>query len=565
MIFLYSSKVFAVYINEDWKALLHYRKNSAESLIEDHSFFLHPDGHRDPQKELDFFVKKWTSSLKNAEDLMCLFPTRVAWILENEPQLDIYKQKARYCSDLLDFREKNKAESIDFIYATSYLGHPASMFGHAFLRLKQRNVSDYRSPVIDYSAEILGDPSFLSYAYQGIAGYFSGRYSIGPYYRKKHLYASMENRGLWIFSLNTKPLEIKRLVDHVWELRRIKNRYYFSSQNCAYNILRLISISTRNYDVIFDPKTRIFPLDIIHKLEKENMITGVKNEESLSSEIQKITWNLSQKQIDHVFKSIKKDTFQGLSSLELDFAAKWILYKNRHHIKELENYEKTKQSLVRVARLRSKYPLYVAENKNSHSESPHLSHGVQRLLFSAGRDVLRLEYRVAYHDALDPLRGYPLGLSLEFFSLNFQSDFEKMWLDNMRLFKMTSLYPVGKVFQKISWDFKFDIFFDSYFISYLQPDVSIGGAYLLGKFLNYGLFGVQLKTQKKDMLNTYIKFGTMSDFDKWKFLYEIIHYSQKSLEQKIFLGWGEEDYQLFSEIKISREKLSMNYGMKIFY
>lgn len=78
------------------------------------------------------------------------------------------------------------------------------------------------------------------YAILGLAGGFHGYYGFEAYYEKIKQYSDMDMRDMWEYRLNLTDDEKDRLLRHVFDLAGIYSKYFFTGENCSYNLLFLI-------------------------------------------------------------------------------------------------------------------------------------------------------------------------------------------------------------------------------------------------------------------------------------------------------------------------------------
>ena len=210
--------------------LLHYKEG--KSTIEDKKFFLHPEGYKEPFKELEETVKR----LKSEPKLRCKFPARACFI---EKYLKVKLPKPK-CPELEKFLSEVKGSRISIIFADYHINSPASMFGHTFLRIfeKERNLYTY---VVNYSANV-DESNPILYAFKGLFGYYKGYYSVAPFYIKIKEYVGIEGRDLWEYELKVSAERLHLLKLHLWELKNVYSYYYFFQKNCSSEVFHTLNL-----------------------------------------------------------------------------------------------------------------------------------------------------------------------------------------------------------------------------------------------------------------------------------------------------------------------------------
>lgn len=214
-------------------------------------FYLDPEGKKSPRKELVATIR----ALANDSDLSPF--SRDTTAANMHPRVK-YRARTRF------LRESGMPDSLfaavdtsrwqrwnngirpkraTLVYASSYLGNPASMFGHVLLRFDagdREGLRDRLNYGITYGAAMPpGDPL---YAFKGIFGLYPGFHTILPYYMSLQKYKYLESRDLWEYPLALDSTEVQRLLEIVWEGGAAWNRYYFFTENCATGLARLLDI-----------------------------------------------------------------------------------------------------------------------------------------------------------------------------------------------------------------------------------------------------------------------------------------------------------------------------------
>jgi hypothetical protein len=233
-----------------WRRLLHYRKNffgGHTSEVDDEGFFLAKQGKTDPEAELRATLSMFFSDElvgRSQQPAQCAFIARYHWLNE-KLKFDKTKLPPRPCERFHQWFDEFDAEYISMIFPSAYMGNPASMFGHTFLRVDPKDQTEQTrilAYTINYAAEVPPNPG-IEYAYKGIFGKYKGFFSTIPYYLKVQEYRDIENRDIWEYRLNFSPKQIDRLLMHAWELGNAYFDYFFFKENCAYHILSLLEVA----------------------------------------------------------------------------------------------------------------------------------------------------------------------------------------------------------------------------------------------------------------------------------------------------------------------------------
>jgi hypothetical protein len=255
------SRAARLHESDEWSALLHRIKpwlRPAQSEADGPGFFLGKDGKIDAAAELEatlraFFqppvvevipeVKPGDTENHGVQHPQCRFPARYAF-LDRSLRFDPARLPQQPCPRFQDWRARVDPVSVSVVFAAAYVNHPASAFGHTFLRLDRRSAPD--QPLLGYAVNFAADPTTSNgvlYALGGLTGQFRGYFSILPYYLKVKEYSDLESRDLWDYKLNLTQEQVDQMLRHIWELGTTWFDYWFADENCSYHILSLIEVA----------------------------------------------------------------------------------------------------------------------------------------------------------------------------------------------------------------------------------------------------------------------------------------------------------------------------------
>ncbi|MDD1780022.1 DUF4105 domain-containing protein [Enterovibrio sp. ZSDZ35] len=244
--------------------LLHYEKGlvGEESLINDPSFFLSPKGRVSPEEEL----KATIQAFYQTPETQCKFPARKHWLNE---QLQFPSLPNVDCSDYQNYLEAFGAQSISLVYASGYLGNPASMYGHVLLKFNNSENHEYLDNTFNYGARVPEDDNKLVYIFQGITGGYQGYYANQKYHHQNLTYSESELRDLWEYRLKLSEQDVTFVLAHLWELENASMTYYFFTENCAYQLAKLLELVI-DAPLVAKNKLWVMPYDVIVMLNDAN-------------------------------------------------------------------------------------------------------------------------------------------------------------------------------------------------------------------------------------------------------------------------------------------------------
>ncbi|UTW10650.1 Lnb N-terminal periplasmic domain-containing protein [Marinobacterium rhizophilum] len=265
------------WLQPTWLKLLHYEQDRTSasgyrSAIHDAAFFLSATGFTDPQAEFEATLSALAPN-SGAEDdnhAQCRFPARFIWIQSLPGLGDI---GAVECPAFSAWNRSNRIDSISLVYATGFLGNPASFYGHTLLKFNAASESG-QSQLLDnslnYGAVVPPNENPLRYMYKGVFGGYIGGFSEIEYYFHSGVYGEVELRDLWEYELNLSSQQVAFVVAHGWELLRREYTYYFFRKNCAYRVAELLEI-VEGLEIIPESHVATVPQAVMQKLARGSL------------------------------------------------------------------------------------------------------------------------------------------------------------------------------------------------------------------------------------------------------------------------------------------------------
>jgi hypothetical protein len=203
------------------------------------------------------------------EHAQCKFPARFLFITH---ELNISKNEFPKinCPDFKLYNEKAPADNISVIYASENVKNPSSMMGHVFLKFSGKN---YQNKKVNHAITfytVIDNINPISLLYQNTIPGMKGLFALQPYKKIEQNYTKKENRNIWEYQLSLTNYRRKLIYYHVWELKGINMKYYFTSYNCSTVIYDMLSLA--NPKIYDDKKIWITPLTSVKYLYKYNLI-----------------------------------------------------------------------------------------------------------------------------------------------------------------------------------------------------------------------------------------------------------------------------------------------------
>jgi hypothetical protein len=396
-----------LYFYDDQSSML--SKKKAESLVDDPRFFLSDSGQKDSAAELDAtltaLAKELTSSTvdnnqaniyiktqANNNSVLCRFPARVAWLKEKLAIDDA--SLAAECPELDDWMSTLAAEQLSIVFAEEYLDNPLSAFGHTLLRIDSKSsVADpnqiSQAYALNYTVDGDPDDSFPIYATKSMIGRYDSAIEIDPYPEKLAKYLQEDERDTWTYPLNLTPSEVQQIMRHVWETKSLKMPYYFTTDNCASEILRLIDVVRPQQSLLKQLTYVVVPSDVIQLLNSQNLLANATYTPADNTLRQAQLNDVKQQRAQLGYHNSAKQTLNEIKSAQLNPVSS--LSDDGQRLRKLQ--------------------IDVSDN------NPIDRHPLQLGTIGVGQrgdnDYIDIGVRAGFHDTLDHASGYPQFFNLE--------------------------------------------------------------------------------------------------------------------------------------------------------
>jgi hypothetical protein len=501
-----------------WLKLLHYKPRllgGFKSQIDGEEFFFSKEGKHNPLAELKASLEQRKSDLKIGyykQSPECAFPERYRYLRET---FDI-KDPAPKCEMFEKFLERFAGpKGVSLVFSSAFPNNPASMFGHTFLKIHSAQGTDLLDMGINYAAQVPEDESGLLFMVLGVGGGYRGQWSSAPYYTKVNEYANFESRDLWEYELNFSNAQTMRLLGHLWELETNSyQNYFFFDENCSYQILAAIEVVRPDLDLTAHT-LYVAPAESVKNLARHpELIRKVTQRPSFHARLFSRYNELTSAERSDFFKLIEaQDPTPFRSRYLLDTAAAYYDYlRAEYKGRYKERYEAKRETLLKhratlgptnaeeMARIQpieqQTRPDWGHDSFMWSVAGGHRSVGRQ-----ATQSFVSFKLRSSYHDLLNKDLGYKRYAHIEFPWLDIQWDdgLRKLRLEQLNLLSTTSLHPLSRLDQKLSFRFASGVrtFRDYGCLDCVHGyfDAGAGGSFSLGsdKNLLFVLFGGQFE------------------------------------------------------------------------
>lgn len=394
-----------LYFFDDKKNL--FGKQKIKSATDSPDFFLSANGQQDSGAELDAMLVAIAEELTTSdaddsvdsktqtrgnESVLCRFPARVQWLTDT---LDIDETRLQAsCPELDDWIATLAPEQLSIVFAQEYLDNPTSAFAHTLLRIDSKaSATDKRqinhAYTLNYTVDGNPDAPFIVYAIQSMVGSYDNAIEIDPYPEKLAKYLQDDERDTWTYQLNLTPQEVRQIMFHVWETKDLALPYYFTTDNCASEILRLIDVVRPQQQLLSQLPYAVVPSDVIQLLDKKGLLANT-DYTPADSTIRQAQLNETKRAHAKLgYKNIVKDRFDEIRSAQKNLVS----------------------SLSADGQTLLTRPIAVADN-NPIDRHP-LQMGQIGLGYRGDNRYIDIGLRAGYHDSLDRPAGFSQFFNLE--------------------------------------------------------------------------------------------------------------------------------------------------------
>lgn len=457
-----------------WLRLGHYQRgvlSRYKSEVDGPSFFLAERGRRDPRAELRATLNGFLEGLGADDDThaLCRFPARLLWALEHLP-LSAEMLPRPACAKFVEFLNKVQPNGASIVFSAYDVSSPASAFGHTLIRIHhakrgQGAGEELLDRAITYGANVDTNNAF-AYAFKGLTGLFQGSFQSLPYYYKVREYNDYEARDTWEYALNLSPVELRRMVAHLWELGSTYIDYYYLSDNCAHQLLRLLEVAAPWIHLVKKSRTPALPADIVkHIARHPGLVSEVQHRPSIRTQFF-ARYKLLTRHEKALVRRLAKDADVPLDLpderrvMVLDTAATLVHWRNAKDLTHgSAGKAAARKHALELRRSAIRTPSAPLDTEQPAQKRPDLGHGSRRFELASGYNQrhgtqLQLAYRVALHDLTDSSLGYPDLVAIDFLDVRLRISLEegRFAVDDSHLLRILSLHNFTRLEPGISWE-----------------------------------------------------------------------------------------------------------------
>lgn len=446
-----------------WLALVHYQKGifGYKGTIASDNFYVSSEGRTDPKKELEATIALFNSA---DDKTKCMFPARYIKLKQN----GLLDSDFPVCDEYNQFKQDLRPSGVTFLFTDAYMNNSSSLFGHTLIRIDtSRKGTQLLAHGINYGAWTQGYENSFLYAIYGLAGFYSGGYTVKPYYDIINTYNNLENRDIWEYNLNFTAEELDLFVAHIWEVGQTATPYYFFTQNCSYMLMEVFDAVRPELKLAQSFPMQTIPLDTIKAAAKrDGFVNGVNYRPSRQRKIRYRIKQMNQGQ----FKAFLSATRLDLQPVDLlpeeekadvlETAYQYIQYQYVANDITLKDYRR-KSFLLLKERNKVKAGQKFDELKTGNN--PVYSHDSMQASIGIGArngDVYQeIRYRPAYHSLTDNPYGFLQGAEINFLdvAMRHYDKHDRYVLQQVNILELASLSPIDEVFKAVSYKIGVDV------------------------------------------------------------------------------------------------------------
>ena len=393
-----------------WRLLIHHEQGLllSGSSVTSPSFFLSPNGNDDPEQELKATIQAFTET----PSMQCRFPARKIWLTSVMSDMSFPKVN---CPEYQQYIDAFRTDSISVVYASGYLGNPASMYGHVLLKFNAGGRTELLDNTYSYGAMVPDSENKLVYIYKGISGGYQGHFANQKYHHQNLVYNEAELRDLWEYQLALPQEKIDFLLAHLWELENTSMTYYFFKQNCAYQLAKLLELVV-DTPLLAPKKIWVMPYDLVMMLnrpEAQSFVNRVIYHESRQEKLYNRFSQLNSDEknsVESIIELSVDETLTVIRSLEEEEAKRVIdtMY-DYYAFLEVKHDGLSETEVVKREKLiaeRFNLPAGQTRWKQPNKQPPHKGQNTAMLQLSplyneAFGEGVNLRFRANYYDLLN--------------------------------------------------------------------------------------------------------------------------------------------------------------------
>ncbi len=296
------------------------------------------------------------------------------------------------------------------------------------------------SDAIHYAAKTPSSDGFFTFAHKGATGKYEGYFIREPFYKKIYEYNTLEQRYMYIYTLDFNKEDIKQILYHLYELRKATFKYYFLSGNCATQTTDLLNVIN---DSVKEDKIYYLPIDTV-KQYKKHIISKTKFI-PLINKLNLLITKMSNKERKLFYKIIdnKEDVKSEYPDIVKEAMVHYSTFYFRRFHRVFKNYDSAMDQVYLTQNIKDKSPNPLDKTKPS-----NLGLG---LYTKKNSDYLYFHYRPLFIDIFDIQLNNMQQSTVDTFTFDIISNNKNTKLIKFDLFNIKSFTTQTKFYKPASW------------------------------------------------------------------------------------------------------------------
>ncbi|MDO5651519.1 MAG: DUF4105 domain-containing protein [Moraxella sp.] len=250
-----------------WQRLLFMR--DGVSTLDNPKFFLSEQGYNDAYAELVATYQ----AMMTGDKSVCRFPARVMWLADKLGLTADFSS----CDELNAWLSAHNAQKLSLVFSEENPNVLGSAFAHVLIKAdtaqSMMSGDDKDAFAINYTVARQKDDGEAAASVKSVVGGYAGVMEFFDYADKRDVYLVEDKRDMWEYGLDLTTDEVAQIMRHIWEVKDMARAYYFTHDNCATEILRLIDVVRPDENLQAKSGKITIPSEITRLLVAENVAT----------------------------------------------------------------------------------------------------------------------------------------------------------------------------------------------------------------------------------------------------------------------------------------------------
>lgn len=225
------------------------------------------------------------SAVQTKSKVVCDFPARSHFVAQ---ALGLSLDEGG-CTDFHAWVKEHDARALSLVFAEEHPNSLGSAFAHVMIKADTEESlaqgRDDEAFAINYTVARDKADGEAEASVRSMMGSYAGVMEFYDYDEKRDVYLMDDERDVWEYRLDLTQEEVAQIMRHVWETKNVKRPYFFTHDNCATEILRLIDV-VRGSELRRQAGKIVIPNEVARLLNSQGLVSATKYLPSKSSTAQ---------------------------------------------------------------------------------------------------------------------------------------------------------------------------------------------------------------------------------------------------------------------------------------